>query len=273
MYSHLSYIRRSNHMRRQAKAHLGYIGNRPGRDGEELERTLFGKGFGAYTPEQVRQLIDQAPDNTLFWRLILNPDPVLENAGKSLDLRALTADAVKWLEKRLGTEELPRDIPFVAAIHDDHSPKAHVHGILFMSRQGREKPITPEILNEFRAAVSAMAIQQQRERQTAIASRFLDLSASHVIEQEVADPSGGAAAAATVVENHAEQSGAGGGDAAVSFDFDAGASPSCPACGVGTLIQRPNSRVFACDTCGYAQRLGVVIRQGRGKEAAHARSL
>ena len=128
-------------MRQRAKLHLGYIGNRPGKDGEVLDRTLFGKGFGAYTPEQVQQLIEQAPDNTLFWRLILNPDPVLENAGKSLDLRALTADAVRWLEKRLGTEKLPRDIPFVAAIHDDHSPKAHVHGILFMRRQGREKPI------------------------------------------------------------------------------------------------------------------------------------
>src|SRR5438270_13259967 len=112
MYSHLSYIFKTAHTRKIAKAHLGYIGNRPGKDGVVLERTLFGKGFGAYTPEQVRQLIDEAPKNTLFWRLILNPDPVLENPEKSLDLRALTADAVQWLAARLGTKETPREIPF-----------------------------------------------------------------------------------------------------------------------------------------------------------------
>src|SRR3954470_17621944 len=138
MYSHLSYIPRNSRSRQKAKAHLGYIGNRPGKDGETLSRTLFGRDFGALTPDEARALIDDAPANTLFWRLILNPDPILENPEKSLDLRLLTQEAVTWLETRLGTRELPRDIPFVAAIHDDHSPKAHVHGILLMPRQGWE---------------------------------------------------------------------------------------------------------------------------------------
>src|SRR6478672_4504887 len=103
MFSELNYIHRSKTMRTQAKHHLGYIGERPGKDKADIIRSLFGKG-GKFTKEQVEQMIEDAPDNTLFWRLILNPDPVLENPEKILDLRQLTNDAVRWLEKRIGKE-------------------------------------------------------------------------------------------------------------------------------------------------------------------------
>jgi hypothetical protein len=82
-----------------------------GKDGEVVQRRLFGRDLGEQSEEQVRQSITEVPDNTLLWRLILNPDPVLESPDKTLDLRHLTRDAVKWLEERLGTKDNPRDVP------------------------------------------------------------------------------------------------------------------------------------------------------------------
>src|SRR5438270_9711191 len=99
MFSELNYIPRGKTMRTQAKKHLGYIGERPGKDKADIIRSLFGKG-GKFTKEQVEKMIEDAPDNTLFWRLILNPDPVLENPEKLLNLEELTRDAVSWLEER-----------------------------------------------------------------------------------------------------------------------------------------------------------------------------
>jgi hypothetical protein len=125
-------------MRKQAITHLGYIGERPGKDKAEIVRRLFGKG-GPYTKEQVAEMIREAPDNTLFWRLKLNPDPILENPEKILNLEELTRDAASWLERRLGKDGNPRNIPFIAAIHDDHTQLAHVHALLLIERNGREK--------------------------------------------------------------------------------------------------------------------------------------
>jgi hypothetical protein len=47
-------------MRKAAKTHLGYIGERPGKDKAEIVRRLFGKG-GPYTKEQVAEMIREAP--------------------------------------------------------------------------------------------------------------------------------------------------------------------------------------------------------------------
>src|SRR5689334_9134071 len=112
MFSEFNYIHRSKTMRAQAKKHLGYIGERPGKDKADIIRSLFGKG-GKFTKEQVAQMIEKAPDNTLFWRLILNPNPVLENPEKILNLEELTREAVSWLEQRLGKAGNPRHIPFI----------------------------------------------------------------------------------------------------------------------------------------------------------------
>ena len=163
MFSEFNYIPRSKTMRKQAKTHLGYIGERPGKDKAEIVRRLFGKG-GPYTREQVAEMIREAPDNTLFWRLKLNPDPVLENPQKLLNLEELTRDAVSWLERRIGKDGNPRNIPFIAAIHDDHTQLAHVHALLLIERQGREKPIDVSVINEFRDYVSLKAMLASRAR-------------------------------------------------------------------------------------------------------------
>src|SRR5689334_14908334 len=172
MFSEFNYIHRSKTMRTQAKHHLGYIDERPGKDKATIIRSLFGKG-GNYTREQVEQMIEDAPDNTLFWRLKLNPDPVLENPEKILNLEELTRDAVSWLERRLGKNGNPRNIPFIGAIHDDHTPLAHVHALLFIERHGREKPIDVSVINDFRDYVSLKALQAAQARRIGVAENYL----------------------------------------------------------------------------------------------------
>jgi hypothetical protein len=118
MFTRLNYIRRGPAMKQKAREHLGYIGSRPGKNRQKMERILFGHG-GTVTPEQVEAMINVARKNTYFWRLTLNPDPALENPEKDLDLWDLTREMVMWLERRLGTDGVPRDIPFIAAEHND----------------------------------------------------------------------------------------------------------------------------------------------------------
>jgi hypothetical protein len=114
MFSEFNYIPRRKRengkwvkqdMKAAAKATLGYIGHRVGKEKEKMDRTLFGHG-GALTDEQVERMIDEAPGNTYFFRLILSPDPNGENQERNLDLWKLTKDIVELLEQRLGRENL-----------------------------------------------------------------------------------------------------------------------------------------------------------------------
>ena len=99
-----------------AKEKLDYIAHRVGKEQERMDRILFGHG-GALTEEQVERMIDEAPDNTYFFRLILSPDPNGENQERNLDLWKLTKDIVELLELRLDRENLP----FIGAEHNDHT--------------------------------------------------------------------------------------------------------------------------------------------------------
>jgi hypothetical protein len=101
VYIGLNYIPHNKQAKISAKATLGYNETRLGKDGEEIERQLFGK-HGPLTKEQAEVLFDAASSNTYFWRMRLSPDPNGENAGKTLDLWELTRDVVRWLEERLG---------------------------------------------------------------------------------------------------------------------------------------------------------------------------
>src|SRR4051812_33281551 len=83
MYSNFNYIPPNKHARKAAKKTLGYNQTRKGKDGVEIERKLFGKG-GPLTREQVEWQIDNAPENTYFFRWKLSPDPKEENANKPL---------------------------------------------------------------------------------------------------------------------------------------------------------------------------------------------
>src|SRR4051812_29543157 len=171
-------------------------------------------------------MISQAPENTLFWRLKLSPDPngEEEDKDKNLDLWKLTTASVQWLEKRLGD----REIPFIGVEHDDHTDIRHVHALLLIQRQGREMLITPEMLDEFQKAATRIAAQQHQNRGQAVTAVTLeDLQQAHVGQQaasrrrEAVIPRMQSAPAATL------SYGAKGGSVRRSKDD----RPTCPNCG------------------------------------------
>src|SRR5689334_10724770 len=92
----LSYTRR----RGAVKAHLRYITHRPGKDNARTTRVLFGRD-GQLTKTQAYTLIDEARRGTVFFRIMLSPDPKREDPLKDLNLRELTADALLFLQSRL----------------------------------------------------------------------------------------------------------------------------------------------------------------------------
>jgi hypothetical protein len=175
MFSEFNYIPRmkkengkwvKQDIKAAAKATLGYIGHRVGKEKEKMDRTLFGHG-GALIDEQVERMIDEAPDNTYFFRLILSPDPNGENQERNLDLWKLTKDIVEFLEQRLGRENLP----FIGAEHNDHTDIPHVHALILIQRMGKEMLIDKDTINAVRKMATDRALGQKQDRQNTRALR------------------------------------------------------------------------------------------------------
>ena len=149
-----NYVKRGKGDRGRAKATIRYITHRPGRDGEKLTRQLFGYD-GALTKEQAYRMIDDAGRGTLFYRIVLSPAPKREDRFRDLNLSEITIHTMLALEERLG-----KQIQFVAAIHDDHSPHRHVHTLVLV--QGAR--LTREDFQALREAATEQALSQRRLR-------------------------------------------------------------------------------------------------------------
>src|SRR4051794_23870416 len=114
-----------------AKANVRYITHRAGRDRKKITRPLFGFD-GPLTKEQAYTLIDQIMKGTYFYRLKLSTDPKKEDWDKNLDLREVTKEAIRELERTLSAEQgVKIQLDFVAAIHDDHTNIRHIHILAF----------------------------------------------------------------------------------------------------------------------------------------------
>jgi hypothetical protein len=96
--------------------------------------------------------------------MILNPDPKTEDKDKTTDLWKLTKELVQWLE-----QTLEREIPFIAAEHDDHTDLKHIHAILLIERFGRKKMITVPTINKMRELAAGKALDQQQKREQVLA--------------------------------------------------------------------------------------------------------
>src|SRR5438105_1472103 len=86
-----------------AKASIRYIEHRPGKDKEKLTRTLF-NGDGAMERRQASGMIETASKGSVFFRLVINPDPTREDTAKDLYLRDVTEQTMQTLEERLNKE-------------------------------------------------------------------------------------------------------------------------------------------------------------------------
>jgi hypothetical protein len=116
------------------RAHLRYITHRKGAREGRITRPLF-NAEGAFDPPSAERLIEAAPRGTVFFKLILSPDPQREDSRKDLDLWALTCQTLRQVQTVLS-----RHVPFVATVHADHTPRRHVHGFFLINgRISQEK--------------------------------------------------------------------------------------------------------------------------------------
>ena len=125
-----NYVRRGVGERETAKANIRYIQERPGRDKEKLTRPLFNSG-GFLGKLEAYQFIDEAAkEGRYFYRLKFSPDPAKEDTKRDLNMRKITRQMMKRLEKRFKTP-----IPWAGALHDDHTDIRHVHILAALPRR------------------------------------------------------------------------------------------------------------------------------------------
>jgi hypothetical protein len=116
------------------KAHLRYIVHRRTEMGETITRPLFGRN-GALTKLQAYELIDVAKRGAFFHKFIFNFHPVKEDTRKDLNLWEITRKTLAHIKTQFGD-----NVPFVATIHNDHTPLRHVHGFFIVEgRLSREE--------------------------------------------------------------------------------------------------------------------------------------
>jgi ribosomal protein S27AE len=235
----LSYTRR----RGAVKAHLRYITHRPGKDNERTTRVLFGRD-GKMTKDQAYALIDAARRGTVFFRIMLSPDPRSEDRFKDLNLRELTEDALLYLQK-----QLQKEIHFIAAEHADHRPHRHVHLVALI--QGK---LTKEDIQALRSFVTDSARQQRQE---------LDLTRAASREAVFAQPAGAAPVGARVRPLHASMQVYPQAPQGTRASRPLNLAPTCPSCGDWQpMTKLPVENRYACARCGLrmtTKRAGVQV--------------
>jgi hypothetical protein len=136
-----------------AKASIRYIEHRPGKDGEKKTRVLF-NGDGAMGRYQAYRIIDEAEKGSLFFRIVISPDPKQEDSGRDLYLREITEKTMLSLEDRLH-----KQVQWVATEHDDHAPHRHVHVVAIVP--GR---LQAQDFQALRQTATEAALFQRHER-------------------------------------------------------------------------------------------------------------
>jgi type IV secretory pathway TraG/TraD family ATPase VirD4 len=95
--------------------------HRPGKDGQRLTRELLGYD-GVMELTQAYEMIDEAGQGSVFYRLVISPDPRTEGAERDLHLSEIIEKTMLYLEDRF-----QKAVQLVSAEHDDHSPNRHTH--------------------------------------------------------------------------------------------------------------------------------------------------
>jgi hypothetical protein len=151
-----NYVKRGKGQIDRIKASLRYITHRPGKDKERMYRELFGHD-GVMDKDQAYRMFDEAQKGTIFFRLVISPDPKLEDKFRDLHMRGIAKKTIQHLEEKLN---LQGEIQFVAAIHNDHTWIRHVHAIVLIPRK-----LSKEDFKVFQDLKSAATAEAQRQRQ------------------------------------------------------------------------------------------------------------
>jgi hypothetical protein len=102
-------------------------------------------------------MIDEAGHGTIFFRIVISPDPQKEDTKRDLYLWQITEHTILTLEERLR-----KHVPFIAVEHNDHTDIRHVH-VLACVKARIEKPD----LKALRDAATKASLNQRRERDLA----------------------------------------------------------------------------------------------------------
>jgi hypothetical protein len=147
-----SYVRRGKVGNAKAKDTIRYIQHRSGKDNERVMRPLF-TSDSPMTRLEAYQFIDEAPKGTHFYTIIVSPDPTMEDTYHDLDMRALTITTMQTVEEIVKTPVI-----WVAAVHDDHTDKNHVHALAALNRR-LDKPELHHLIE----ATTQACREQRRE--------------------------------------------------------------------------------------------------------------
>jgi hypothetical protein len=152
-----SFVKRGKMGNAKAKETVRYIQHRPDKDKEAVWRPLFSSD-SPMTRQEVYQFIDEAPKGTKFFTFIISPDPTTEDTNHDLDMRQITRTTMQTIEEIITAQGITTPVIWVAAVHDDHTDKNHVHALAAL--QGRlDKPD----LDRVRAATTKECLEQRRE--------------------------------------------------------------------------------------------------------------
>jgi hypothetical protein len=165
-----SFVKRGKVGNAKAKDTIRYIQHRPDKDKERAMRPLFSSD-GPMQRQEAYQFIDEAPKGTKFFTIIISPDPATEDTHKDLDMRQMTTTTMQTIAEIMHAQGITTPVIWVAALHDDHTDKNHVHALA--SVQGRlDKPdvrrlidVATKVCREQRRELDRARERQARQRE------------------------------------------------------------------------------------------------------------
>jgi hypothetical protein len=152
-----SFVKRGKVGNAKAKDIVRYIQHRAGKDDERVMRPLF-TNDSPMTRLEAYQFIDEAPKGTKFFTIIISPDPTTEDTNHDLDMRQITRTTMQTVAEIIRGQGITTPVVWVAAVHDDHTDKNHVHALA--SLQGRlDKPDLRRMID----VTTTACLEQRRE--------------------------------------------------------------------------------------------------------------
>jgi len=228
-----------------AKASIRYMMHRRDQEAETITRRLYAR-YGISDKHAVYRAIDNAPEGTTFYRLVLNFDPRREDTFKDLNLRRITENTMKVLQRRFTHQK----VQWFAVLHEKQqgTDLRHVHILALLNGC-----FTPRDLAAIRYAATAQARSQRRERDGLAAReqagpsrqkrQFLAFAKVRATRTKTPRVASGREAQCSGMR--------GGGEA----------SPHCLTCGPSRIMHRLTKTLFHCPACGT-----ITKDQGLGTE-------
>jgi hypothetical protein len=143
-------------IKKEAKRTIRYMAHRCGKEKQKVTRQIFGID-GVLEKYHAYQMIDEARKGTVFFRIVISPDPKKEDTKRDLYLWQIIEQTMLTLEERL-----QKQVEYAAVEHNDHTDIRHVH-LLACVKARIDKPD----LKALREAATEACLLQRRERDLA----------------------------------------------------------------------------------------------------------